>query len=94
MKYYLYIIKTLDDKLYCGITTDVLRRFNEHLNLKTGAKYLRAHKPKEIVLVMEFDDKSSALKEEYRIKKTLSRDEKLALIAQFEPFTKKFLKNA
>ena len=94
MKYYLYIIKTLDDKLYCGITTDVFRRFDEHLNSKTGAKYTRAHKPKEIVLVMEFSDKSSALKEEYRIKKTLTREEKLALIEQNEAFTKKFLKNA
>lgn len=94
MKYYLYIIKTLDYKLYCGITTDVLRRFEEHLNSKLGAKYLRAHKPKEIVLVMEFNDKSSALKEEYRIKKTLTREEKLELIAQHEDFTKNFLSNA
>ena len=94
MKYYLYIIKTLDDKLYCGITTNVLRRFDEHLHSKLGAKYLRAHKPKEIVLVMEFEDKSSALKEEYRIKKTLTRQEKLELVLENQEFTKNYLSNA
>lgn len=93
MKYYLYIIKTLDDKLYCGITTDVKRRFEQHKN-SVGAKYLRAHKPKEIVLVMEFCDKPEALKEEYRIKKTLSRSQKIALIEENLEFTKKFLSNA
>ena len=94
MKYYLYIIKTLDDKLYCGITTDVKRRFEEHCNSKLGAKYLRAHKPEKIVMVCEFDDKISAMKEEYRIKKTLSRKEKLALIEENFESTKKFLFNA
>lgn len=94
MKYYLYILKTLDDKLYCGITTDVKRRFQEHVGSKLGAKYTRAHKPKEIVLVKEFIDKSSALREEYRIKKTLTREEKLKLIEENSKFTKNFLKNA
>ena len=94
MKYYLYIIKTLDNKLYCGIATDVKRRFEEHCNSKLGAKYLRAHKPEKIVYVKEFEDKSSALKEEYRIKKTLTRKEKDALIEENFEKTKIFLLNA
>ena len=70
MKYYLYILKTIDDTLYCGIARDVLVRFEEHLS-GTGAKYTRSHKPESIVYVDIFEDKSSAAKEEYRIKKTL-----------------------
>lgn len=78
MKYYLYILQTLDDKLYCGIARDVEKRFLEHLSGK-GAKYTRAHKPDKIVYVREFDSRSEAQQEEYRIKQ-LSRVQKLELI--------------
>jgi len=93
MKYYLYIIKTVDNTLYCGITLDVLRRFQEHLSSKKGAKYTKAHKPEKIVYIDCFEDKSSASKEEYRIKKTLLRKEKLELIEKNRERTEKFLKN-
>ena len=79
MKYYLYILQTQDNTLYCGIALDVEKRFNEHLSGK-GAKYTRAHKPLKIVYKKEFETKSEALKEEIRIKK-LSRAKKLELIA-------------
>ena len=78
MKYYLYILQTKDDTLYCGIARDVQRRFLEHLNGK-GAKYTRSHKPLKIVYTKEYDNKSDALKEECRIKK-LKRSQKLELI--------------
>ena len=74
MKYYLYILKTLDNTYYCGIARDVLNRFEKHKN-GTGAKYTRAHKPDYIAYVDIFEDKSSAMKEEYRIKQ-LKRKEK------------------
>ncbi len=90
MKFYLYILQTLDNTLYCGIAKDVLARFELHKN-KKGAKYTKIHKPKEIVYVEEFIDKSSALKEEYRIKKTLTREQKLDLIHQNNEKTKKIL---
>jgi len=79
MKYYLYILQTQDNTLYCGIALDVEKRFNEHLSGK-GAKYTRAHKPLKIVYKKEFETKSEALKEEIRIKK-LPRTKKLELIA-------------
>ena len=79
MKYYLYIIETLDDTLYCGTTNDVFLRFETHKKGK-GAKYTKAHKPKKLVYVDVFDDKPKALSEEYRIKKTLSRSQNLELI--------------
>ena len=92
MKYYLYILKTLDNTLYCGIARDVLARFEEH-KIGKGAKYTRSHKPDSLVYVDIFDDKSSASKEEYRIKKTLSRKEKLELIEQNQKRTDEILSN-
>lgn len=92
MKYYLYILKTVENTLYCGIARDVLARFEEHKNGK-GAKYTRSHKPQELVYVDIFDDKSQASKEEYRIKKTLSRTEKLQLIEENKEKTKNILSN-
>ncbi len=87
MKYYLYILKTLSDTLYTGITNNVLKRYEAHLNGK-GAKYTKSHKPKELVYLDVLEDKPCALKEEYRIK-TLSRKEKLALIEKNKARTKK-----
>lgn len=78
MKYYLYILQTLDNTLYCGIALDVEKRYQEHIEGK-GAKYTRAHKPEKIVYVREFETKSEALREEYRIKR-LTRKQKLELI--------------
>ncbi len=77
-KYYVYILETEDNKLYCGYTDDVEKRFQSHIN-GTGAKYTRAHKPVKIVFKQEFETKSDAMKEEYRIKH-LSRSEKLKLL--------------
>ena len=92
MKYYLYILKTVDNTLYCGIAKDVLARFEEHLSGK-GAKYTRSHKPESLVYVDIFENKSNASKEEYRIKKTLTREQKLKLIEENKEKTKDILAN-
>lgn len=91
MKYYVYILKTIDDTLYCGIALDILKRFKEHSKGK-GAKYTKSHKPEKIVYADVFEDKSQAAKEEYRIKH-LKKSEKLALIAQNSERSEKILKN-
>ncbi len=78
-KHFGYILLTENNTLYCGYTDDVEKRFQAHLDGK-GAKYTRANKPVKIVYTKEFNNKSDALKEEYRIKHKLSREEKLKLI--------------
>ena len=78
-KHFVYMILTQKGTLYCGYTDDVEKRFNEHLSGK-GAKYTRAFKPVKVVYTKEFDSKSEALKEEYRIKHKLSKEQKLELI--------------
>lgn len=92
MKYYLYILKTVNNTLYCGIARDVLARFQEHATGK-GAKYTRSNKPEKIVYVDIFEDKSQASKEEYRIKKTLTRAQKLSLIEKNQSKTNEILKS-
>lgn len=79
--YYLYILQCADDSLYTGITVDVDRRLSEHNDSKLGAKYTKARRPVMLVYTKEFVDRSTASKEENRIKQ-LSRAEKLELIQQ------------
>ncbi|MGM9994731.1 MAG: GIY-YIG nuclease family protein [Candidatus Avigastranaerophilus sp.] len=77
-KYYVYIILTVTNKLYCGYTDDIERRYSLHCSGK-GAKFTMANKPLKLVYTQEFDSKQAAQKEEYRIKH-LSRLEKEKLI--------------
>lgn len=76
-----YIIEADDGRLYTGVTTDVQRRFAEHLagGLR-GAKFFRGRRPSRIVFVESGHDRSSAHQREAAIKK-LSRRRKLQLIA-------------
>lgn len=78
-KHFVYILLTEKNTLYCGYTDDVEKRFQAHLDGR-GAKYTKANKPVKILWQKEFCTKSEALKEEYRIKHKLSRNEKLQLI--------------
>jgi putative endonuclease len=76
--WYVYIVECSDGTLYTGITTDVNKRIETH-NKGKGAKYTKTRLP--VVLRASFDgfDKSTAAKEEYRIKQ-LTRKEKLVII--------------
>ena len=77
--YYLYILKCADETLYTGITTDLKRRVVEHNSSKLGAKYTHSRRPVKLVYSKGFKNRSSASKEEARIKK-LKRVDKLTLI--------------
>lgn len=77
--WYVYIIETEKGTLYTGITTDIERRFQEHVSRKKGAKYFSVSAPVEILFKKKFPDRSSASKAEAMIKK-LKREQKLELI--------------
>ena len=67
--YYVYLLRCADDSLYAGITTDVERRFAEHLLGGTkGAKYTKTHPPKELAAVWQAENRSAASKLEWRLK--------------------------
>jgi putative endonuclease len=74
-----YIIRCDDETLYTGVTTDIDRRFQEHLEHPRGAKYFNGRKPREVVYMETGHSRSSACSREAAIKK-LSRDQKLYLI--------------
>jgi len=66
--WYLYLIECDDGSLYTGITTDVERRYAQHVAGK-GARYTRMKKPVRLVGFCECGSKSDALKAELSIKR-------------------------
>ena len=79
MIWYVYILRCSDSTLYTGVTTDVERRFREHKEGKTGAKYTRSHFPLEIMYEEKHNSRSEAQIRESGLKR-LKREDKLALI--------------
>ena len=75
MNWQVYIILCEDNSLYTGITTDVQRRFSQHLAGK-GAKYFRGHSPLRIVFLEDGHDRSSASCREAAIKKLRPEDKR------------------
>ena len=73
-----YILKCTDGTFYTGITTDINRRIKEH-GTKKGAKYTKQRGPFKLVYKASFDNRSSASKEEHRIK-SLTLKDKLKLL--------------
>jgi putative endonuclease len=68
-KWYVYLVKCQDDSLYCGITTDVERRVNEHNSDTKGAKYTKSRRPVRLEDYAIVNSRSEALKLEQFIKK-------------------------
>ena len=83
---YIYIVRCDDDSLYTGITTDIEKRMKNHAEGKgpSHAKYMRSHKPIELMALWRTEEYKVAAKLEYAIKKRLSRSEKLSLINEQE----------
>jgi putative endonuclease len=81
--WYLYIVKTVDNSLYAGISTDVMRRFREHCAQgRKTAKYLLAHKPLSLAFSQALGDRALALKVEYHFKLLSKRDKGKIVDAQ------------
>ena len=79
MIYYVYILRCSDESLYTGSTNNLVRRLNEHANLKNGAKYTKARRPVLLVYEEKCETFKEARSREAEIKK-LERGEKLKLI--------------
>lgn len=78
--WYLYLIRSQDNRLYTGITTDVDRRFAEHQAGK-GAKALRGRGTLLLVFSQLIGSRSQALRIEYQIKQ-LSKIKKERLVSR------------
>ncbi|QFU57687.1 GIY-YIG nuclease family protein [Klebsiella pneumoniae] len=84
MCWFLYLIRTADNRLYTGITTDVPRRFRQHQAGK-GAKALRVKGDLQLAFSHEVGEHSLALRLEYRVKQ-LTKREKERLVAGEDAF--------
>lgn len=78
--YYIYMLRCKDNSIYTGITTDLRRRFSEHV-LKSNkcAKYTFNHQVEKIEFSWTCENRKEASKLEYAIKK-LPKDKKELLI--------------
>lgn len=65
--WYLYLVREKNNALYCGITTDVQRRFEQH-KAGTGAKALKGKMPLRLVFSCLIGSRSAASKIEYQVK--------------------------
>jgi putative endonuclease len=63
-----YLLRCSDNSLYCGTTTDLERRVQEH-NQGVGSRYTKSRLPVQLVWSSDKLNKSEAFREEYRIKR-------------------------
>jgi len=78
MPFFCYLVKCNDGSLYCGWTTNPVRRVAVH-NSGRGSCYTRLHRPVTLVYQEILTDRSSAMRREFQIKK-LTHAQKLKLI--------------
>ena len=74
--WFVYLIECRDGSIYTGIAIDVLARYAAHASGK-GARYTRAHPPAKLLGFIEYPDRSSASKAEYRIKQLKAAEKRL-----------------
>ena len=74
-----YIVECSDGTYYTGITTDIDRRILEHNYSFKSAKYTRSRRPVKLVYEEDAQNRSTASKREYQIKK-MKRKQKTILI--------------
>jgi len=75
-----YLVECADKTLYCGVTTDIARRVDQHNgNIPGGARYTRSRRPVRLVASRPCRDRSEALRLEYRVKH-MERSAKLAFL--------------
>ncbi|WP_050635246.1 GIY-YIG nuclease family protein [Candidatus Stoquefichus sp. SB1] len=78
--YYVYMIRCSDESLYTGITTNLKRRLQEHLNQSPkAAKYTRSHPIKQLEAFWVCNNRKQASQLEYWLKK-LSKKQKEMII--------------
>ncbi|NMP31871.1 GIY-YIG nuclease family protein [Thalassotalea sp. M1531] len=82
-QWYVYLLRCIDNSLYCGVTIDVSRRVDEHNQSNTlAAKYTRVRRPVTLAYQEVCDNKKLAYQREYAIKK-LSKLQKEKLVANY-----------
>jgi type I restriction enzyme R subunit len=71
-KYYVYVIECADGSLYIGQTSDLLRRWEQHISGK-GSDWTKSHKPVRIIHYEIFPSREEAIKREKELKTEFGR---------------------
>lgn len=77
--WFVYLVRAENGALYCGISDDPARRFEQHRSGK-GARFFHSSPAQALVYVEACDDKSAALRRERAIK-ALPKGAKERLVA-------------
>lgn len=67
--WFVYMIRTRRGSLYTGVTVDLARRWQQHVEGKAGAKFFRSDPPAALCFAERWPDRSSASKREAAIKR-------------------------
>lgn len=78
--WHVYMLRTAAGHLYTGISTDPQRRLKQHDGGKGGARSLRGKGPLLLVWTCETDDRATASRIEYQLKRC-SKSAREALVA-------------
>jgi putative endonuclease len=79
-----YMLKTSDQKLYTGITNNMLARWQKHRH-KKGAKFFRGRTPITLCFQEPNHSRSSASKREYQIKQFTKQQKQQFVIQHYGP---------
>ena len=83
--WWVYLVRCSDRSLYTGVTTDLVRRVDEHNGRQPGgARYTRARRPVALVWSERCGSRSEAQRREAAVRK-LSRRQKDRLIDHGDP---------
>lgn len=82
MPYFIYILECANNSYYTGYTTNITRRYQEHIKGTSKCKYTRSFPPKRIAACWELSiELSDILKIEKHIK-SLTKKTKQLVIAE------------
>lgn len=79
-QYWVYILRCSNNSYYTGYTTNLIRRYNEHLEGTSKSKFTRSFPPIQLMQSWMVSCKKTAMRMEYFIKQ-LHREEKEKLIS-------------
>ncbi len=83
--YYVYMLRCKDNSIYTGYTPDLEGRMEEHFSGgPKGSKYVRSRGAEKLEAFWMTEEKSDAMRLEFRIKKHLSKRQKELLVKEPE----------
>ncbi|MFW5703594.1 MAG: GIY-YIG nuclease family protein [Patescibacteria group bacterium] len=62
------MLRCADNSLYCGWTTNLEKRLQQHNEGKVGAKYTRSRRPVELMYHEKYESRSAAMQREAEVK--------------------------